>query len=135
MAIALDLLITPLFWTILAPGIYKDIIKDWPKYGIKVLPVAILMFSHHAVPVISTMTNLYFSDIKLLKNDWPLIIIMGLLYIPCNYIGYRTTGKAIYPIGDWKSVPFTIAVYVVVALLEAGIFYLFASHTHRKQKK
>ena len=135
MSATLDLMITPIFWIVLAPGIYEGIKAAWPKYGIAVLPTAILMTTHHSVPLISTMINLYYTDIKLLKKDWLIMVFMGLAYIPCNYIGARTTGKPIYPYADWVNVPETFAIYVAAAFVEGGIFYVFASYTHRKQQK
>ena len=135
MAATLDLMITPIFWIVLAPGIFTELYDLWPKYGIAILPTAILMTTHHSVPIISTMLNLYFTDIKFLKKDWIIMVIMGLLYIPCNYIGARTTGKPVYPYADWVNVPETALIYVLAAFVEGGIFYLFASYTHRKQQK
>lgn len=65
----------------------------------------------HTLPLLMTSLNFYFTDLKMLKEDWKLQFFQGLLYIFFNWLGVQDKGK-IYPIIDWKSYPETIAISV-----------------------
>lgn len=55
----------------------------------------------HTLPIVFTGLNLYFTDIKLLKADWPFSIWHGVFYIFANFIGTYDHQRAVYPIIDW----------------------------------
>lgn len=97
MAVCLDLIIVPIFWIGLAPMIFPQLIKEWPKDFM----VTFTMITHHTVPAIAVFLNLYYTDMKLLKKDWWIQLVMGVLFIPANYAGFIVTGKSLYPGFDW----------------------------------
>jgi len=97
-AACLDLLITPVFWFYLVPGMgVQDPAMKWSAYKADPAipwPIALynvlLQIFHHSLPVISVMTNLYLTDMEFIPKDWKLMLLLGLSYIPCEYYGWVT---------------------------------------------
>jgi len=130
MATCLDLIIVPIFWIGLWPMIYPSLVKGWPADFMTCLT----MVTHHTVPAITTFSNLYFTDIKLLKKDWWICLIMGVLFIPANYAGFIVTGQSLYPGFDWTKPVLTAFLWFGVAVLQTVVYYAFANWTHRKKQ-
>ena len=71
-----------LFWTILAPTVFKVI--KWDGIGIW---MGIRMVTLHTVPAITSCSNLIMSDIKLIKGDWKMVAFVGWIYLFANAYG------------------------------------------------
>lgn len=115
----LALIITPLFWIILAPTIYPKL--DWTNWVDWY--VGIHMFDLHAVPILCMAINTMLTDFKPMKREWKVMVALGILYIPFNYAAYISFGEGPYPILDWKNVPLTIIGWIAVAAIQAGLYY------------
>jgi len=129
MATCLDLIIVPLFWIVLAPLIFPALIKAWPADAMTFLT----MITHHTIPAIATFSNLYFTDIKLLKKDWWIMLLMGVLFIPANYAGFVVLGQSLYPGFDWTKPIECAFKWFGIAVLQTVVYYAFARWTHRKK--
>lgn len=120
---ALNLLIMPAFWIILAPGIYKMLHQQGLSWS--TAEMAFHMFAIHFFPFLSTTVNVITTDIKLLKADWKLQFIVGQLYLIFNFLGTVNMKHSVYPIADW-SVPWLTAVmYTILSAFMAGAYYGF----------
>ena len=65
--------------------------------------------------------------------DFKFVLALGIIYIYFNYIGTIAEGAPMYPIADWSNFWETLILYVILALLEAGSFYLFAKWICKKR--
>ena len=68
----LNLVITPLFWIVLAPMVYPSL--SW--HGID-LYTRLHLFTLHAFPIIFTTVNIVLTDMQLDPNDWKKMVFMG----------------------------------------------------------
>ena len=87
----------------------------------------------HAIPFITTVVDLWMTDMALEKSHWWISFIT---FFPCymiqNWIGSMTIGSVIKPgqIGNiygvemWDTnVPLTIFLFFIGGLIQAGLFY------------
>merc|ERR1712098_287238 len=96
----LNLIITPCFWIILGPLIFPKL--DFSKIGIF---IGLHMFILHAFPIVTTTLNIWYTDMKIFKADWKLMIPLGFFYMYANALGTYDMGHVIYPIIDWQNIP------------------------------
>ena len=119
-----NLVIMPLFWYMLAPELFK---LDW--HGIQLITNIHLIITH-TIPFISSVTNVYLTKgFVMLPRDYKSILGCGMIYIYANYIGHIEEGKPLYPISfaNWVEFWPTVGWYTVLAVLEAGCYWLFAT--------
>lgn len=86
-------------------------------------------------PLVMTTVNIYYSDIKPLKSDWPMMVFHGFFYMFANYLGYYDFGFAMYPIIDWKSYPITVAVFILGIGVMTSFYYCFCSWAENHWKR
>jgi len=96
---AYSILVTLLFWTVLAKYIYTPDL-GWHGYD---LFIRIHMLTLHCVPFVTTMINLTITKISLLTDDWWIPICVCLAYSVVDCIAVKTYGYALYPGWDWTS--------------------------------
>lgn len=120
-ATCLNLFITPFFWIILAPNIYKDL--SWNGYD---LYMRIHMATIHTLPFVSTLINVIFTDMILLKKDWKLMVALGILYAFANFLGVYDCGMPLYPVLDWKNTIYTLFCFTCIIIIKTSLYYLNA---------
>ena len=104
-----------MYWFGLAPFIF-------PYYNYHD-PVEVFMavngVVHHTWPITWCVANIWISDIKIREDRWKTQVLVGLAYIPANYIGLLTSGKPLYPVWpvDWKNPTVTIIAWILVAFV------------------
>lgn len=79
---ALNIVIMPLFWIVLAPTIFPNL--SWHGYD---LFIRVRMTCIHLFPFVSTTINLIVSDMELLSKDWTKVFFLGLTYMCFNAFG------------------------------------------------
>ena len=110
------------FWTILAKGVFN---KPWNN--LVDIITNIHLIGSHTIPLIAGMTNIYLTKGHvLLPYDFKAVLALGIFYIYWNYVGTIAEGHPMYPIADWSNFWETVILYVLLAVMEAGSFYLFA---------
>jgi hypothetical protein len=83
LAIAFNFAITPFFWLFLAPIIFAD--ADW--HGLGLVQNLHLVFVH-TIPLLASLANVYYTrGFVMLPRDAYSVLVLGVLYIPANYIG------------------------------------------------
>jgi hypothetical protein len=117
----LNLLITPLFWIILAPGIFPTL--KW--HGMDLF-MRLHMTTLHSVPIITSTINIVLTDMKLVPEHWTRMVWMGVIYMFCNGFGTYMTGRSLYPIVDWKNIPLTVFLWILTAFIQAGLYRIAA---------
>lgn len=134
----LNLTVTFCFWVILVPIIVYYIHtmpgpSTWDDQAyFTILHWTIL----HATPLIMTWVNIYFTDIKLLKADWKLMVWHGFFYMFANYLGFFDLEHAMYPIIDWTSYPQTITVFLLaIAFLVCGFYICWCNFADKYFKR
>jgi endonuclease V-like protein UPF0215 family len=55
----------------------------------------------HILPIITTLTNIVLSDAKFIKDDWQIILVIGIVYAGVNYISSMALDKPVYSIVTW----------------------------------
>jgi len=149
---AIDLLITTIYWLVLAPMIIYYILNP-PKDGLvhfrdddpsatmkwpMTIYQIVLQITHHTIPLAVSLMNIHLTDMRLLPQDYKLMFLMGLTYIPFDYMGFKIIGKGkqgIYPFDLWNvSVPLTLCIHVFICCCTSYSYYRFASSTARKPK-
>lgn len=121
MAHTCNLIIVPLFWIFLAPAIFPQL--SWKGHD---LFERVHMTTLHSVPMIGSLTNIVLTDIELQTSHYKYSFIMGVVYLFANAMGSYEAGMGLYPIVDWKNKPETAALFVVMALIQSGLYYGFA---------
>ena len=120
-ATAFNLVITPLFWVLLAPNIFED----W--HTLEGFIDNIHYMTTHSIPLISTVFNLYYTpNFKFVTNDYWLVFKLGMMYISCNYVGTIAEGHPMYPYADWTNFWLTVLLYTILAVIDALAFYFAA---------
>ena len=95
MAMAFNLVITPVFWYWEKPIFEGLAWSGWDLY------LRTIYAAHHTLPIISSVTDLVLTKQYFLKKDWTLIFGACLFYIFANALGTYNTGQPIYPGIDW----------------------------------
>lgn len=117
-ATAFDLVITPLFWTILAPNIFED----W--HTVEGFIDNVHYMTTHSIPLLASLFNIYYtSNFKFVLADWKLVFNLGISYIYYNYVGTIAEGHPMYPLADWSNFWLTVFLYGVLAAFDAIAFY------------
>jgi len=89
----------------------------------------------HAIPMLTNIADLALTDMALEKKHWWIAFLtMFPFYMITNWIGSMTVGGlngkigTIYGVEQWDSnVPLTIFIFFIVALIQAGLFWLAAA--------
>merc|ERR1719231_481729 len=90
----------------------------------------------HAIPFITTVSDLYMTDMALEKSHWwIMVIVMCPCYMCCNWVGAMTLGNmatrekgSVYGPEMWATnVPLTIFYFAILAVVQGGIFYCTAA--------
>ena len=125
-ATAFNLIITPMFWTLLAPNIFED----W-KTLVGFID-NIHYMTTHTIPLLATVFNLYFTPgFKFVRDDWKLVFKLGMAYIYYNYVGTIAEGHPMYPYADWTNFWLTVFLYTVLAAFDAIAFYWAAGRLQK----
>jgi len=119
-ATAMNLVITILFWVLLAPLVFPPL--DWNK------PYDVYMAMHqtllHVVPIVQTTTQVILTDMILVPEDWWHHIVLGTVYIFFNMIGQYDFGTPLYPQTNWVKSPFGALAYIVaLAVVQSVLYY------------
>jgi len=78
----------------------------------------------HSTPLNMTSLNIYFTDIKMIRKDWTLMWVWGLIYTFFNALGTYDMGHAVYPIITWESYSFTLGVFFIAFCVSSVFYYL-----------
>ena len=117
----LNLFITPFFWIVLAPNIFKNM--GWSGYD---LYMRVHMTVIHTLPLVSTLINVLLTDMILLKKDWKLMIVLGIMYVFANFLGVYDSGMPLYPVLDWNNVFHTLFCFICIITIKTSLYYLIA---------
>jgi len=79
----MHLIIVPVFWGVL----YTEAIRS-VRFG---LAEKIFQFYSHIIPAFAAFTNLFITDVVLLKRHLPLLLTFGLVYLSVNW--YKVTHR------------------------------------------
>ena len=127
----LNIIITILFWVVLAPMIYSQL--DWHKFTDAF--IGLYMFFLHVQPFIFTTVNILISDVELIHDDYRVMFVAGVVYTICNLIGTITYGKPIYPVADWKNPLLTLVMYLTMSVAQTYLYYKFCDFVQWYRKK
>lgn len=114
---ALNIIIMPLFWLFLWPGI-AEMGWHWDTWQLMMH-----MITLHSVPFISTSINIAITDIKLLRADYSKVMAAGYVYMVCNLVGQFSFGTPLYPWTEWVANPLMTIVFFVVADSVCALIY------------
>lgn len=120
-ATCLNLFITPFFWIVLAPNIYSSL--GWTGFDFY---MRIHMAAIHTLPFISTSINVLLTDLILLKQDWKLMVALGVFYMFANLLGVYDCGMPLYPIIDWKNTLHTVFCFICIITCKTSLYYIYA---------
>lgn len=117
---SLNIIILPLFWGLLWPGI-APMGWHWNTWQLMMH-----MITLHSVPFISTTINITLTDMKLLRDDWSKVVKAGLCYFATNFVGQFIFGQALYPDQtDWVAIPGPTLLFGLGSItLTTGAYYL-----------
>ena len=123
------MVITPMFWILLAPKIFP-LLKPWTMEWY-------MMGVHHIYPILSSSAYIILTDMYFLKKDCKKVFIAAIIYMGCNGLGSYIVGHAMYPIPwfNWETIPKGIAAYTGGAVVVTALHYGMAVWTQKKFKK
>lgn len=134
---SINLAVTFAFWLILMPVYFifhppKDEMYETEEQKEYIDKYIIFIIVHmsvlHGYPLIVSTFNIYYTDIKLLKVDWKLMIFHGYFYMFADWLGFFDTGHYIYPIITWDSYPLTILYFTIgIWFMCVGFYKCFCS--------
>ena len=96
----MNLVITPLFWIILAPMVFPTL--KWTGLD---LFMRCHMTTLHSFPIICSTLNIVLTDMKLVPEHWKRMVGLGVIYVFANGLGCYMMGHPEYPIADWVNIP------------------------------
>ena len=121
-AAGFNFIIFPGFWILLAPGVF-----DRPWNSFKDVATFFHLILSHTVPLVASLTHVYLvKGHVLIPKDKHYIMMLGIIYIPFNYIGTVMEGHPMYPVADWSNFWVTVILYLFMAFLETLSYYTFA---------
>uniref|UniRef100_A0A7S3N1L1 Uncharacterized protein n=1 Tax=Strombidium inclinatum TaxID=197538 RepID=A0A7S3N1L1_9SPIT len=122
LANSLNILITTLFWTLLAPQLFPHL--HW--HG-KDLIVIFHLTVIHSLPLISSLTSFYLTDVEYVQKDWKTVGIVGSAYMIANYMGQEAMGAPLYPpFLDWTKPVLTFFLFCLMTVIYLVIFHYLA---------
>ena len=130
LAMGFNIVITPIFWLILAPMIFPhiDYSTSEGKY------TAFEMCFVHGVPICVTTFELLVTDMVFLHRDSWICAGAGVAYTFFNLAGViNLPGHMIYPILDWKHPFLTFIGYLLQAPVLYGINMCIATKTQKNR--
>jgi hypothetical protein len=132
---SLNLTVTFCFWTVLGPMIAAWVISAPDPFAPEVLFGMFHMTVLHATPLLMTWLNIYYTDIKLLSADWPMMAFHGFLYLFANWLGMFDK-EMHYPIIDWVNTPLTILIIILgIGLFNCGFYLCWCSYADKHYKR
>ena len=81
------MVITPLFWIVLAPGLFPSL--GW--HGLD-LVMRCHLTTLHTLPLLFSTLNIIVTNMKFEVSFWPKIVFMGFQYMIANAIGVYNLG-------------------------------------------
>jgi len=86
-----------------------------------------LVIGVHIYPFVFNWISFAITDIVVKGSIGVFTLPIGILYSYTNYreVVYVKQGVPIYWFATWESVPATSAIFVVITVLAAGVFYVF----------
>ena len=84
------------------------------------------MAAIHTLPFASTLINLLFTDMILLKKDWKLMVVLGIMYVFANFLGVYDSGMPLYPVLDWENTSNTLFCFFCIITTKTTLYYLIA---------
>lgn len=127
-SLSLNFVITILFWTYMAPMVFRDL--EWQ--GIDLF-LRIQLSALHVIPLLSTLANVVLTDITFFKRDWKLVMMTGCSYTLANCLGSLALGHALYPVVDWQVPTETVMFFVIIAGWMSCV-HVMASHLTQRHK-
>lgn len=131
---SMNFVISLIFWVSMASCVFKDL-DEWT--GINIF-LRIYVFVLHTLPLASTSINLYLTDITFYKQDWKIVLIVGLSYMIANCIGCVVLGHRLYPGVDWDVPILSIMIFTSISgLMSAvhfGVSHLISKHKTKQRK-
>ena len=124
-----NIVITPIFWLILAPMIFPNI--DYSTGAGKW--EAFEMGFVHGAPIIVSTFELLATDMVFLHRDSWICFCAGIVYAVFNLWGSVNLKKGIYPILDWSNPVLTLIGYLMQAPVLYGINMCIATKTQQKR--
>lgn len=138
---AVNIMVTILFWIVLWPLTLANAasMESELEAQFEVWYQGLI----HSVPMITTVLDLYMTDMALEKNHWWIAFVTIFpFYMIANWIGAMTWGGLngkignIYSVEQWDTnVPLTIFGFFIVAIIQAAVFYGSAVCIERKWPK
>ena len=130
-AFALNLVITPIFWILMA----KEIFPYLPNHGWGLI-LQIVYATHHLFPLITSILNLVLTDQYFAKRDYKMLFKVGLAYLGANLFGTWYTGQSVYgPPFDWDKPLTALFFFVLQAFILSGFHYGTAWISQKFYKK
>ena len=134
MAVVYELIIVPLFWTIIFPGYFVnqteipdvDDFQTLDQFEIGFIIVAGVM--DHTIPLIVLMIDFSFNCIPFVFRHFQVTLILAIVYSVFNVI-YSIKVEPIYPIADFNS-PLAF-LYPIGGLVWCILMYLFILHSSK----
>lgn len=124
-----NVIITPLFWCVIAPRIIDEYPDKQASYQI------IQHFTSHSLPLIFSTLNYYFTkDLVMIPQDWKTIALVGATFILFNYIDARIIKKGVYPILDWQDKGETLICFICLLISMVIMYITLAKWTCRVRK-
>ena len=118
-ACAINLPVTLIFWTVLAPQIFPKLHYDNPVDIILAIHMTVL----HILPFATTTANNLLSDVRLCHEDWWHMVLVGMAYTCANYLGTVNEKHALYPWPcDWSNHAVTGTAWLVISLAQAWLY-------------
>lgn len=113
----MNFVISLIFWVYMASCVFEDL-NEWT--GINIY-LRIYVFGLHTLPLSSTVVNLYLTDITFYKQDWKIVLIVGLSYMIANCIGCIVLGHRLYPGVDWNVPILSIFIFTCIAATMSAV--------------
>ena len=98
LALPCQLLITVIYWTLL----HTHMEEELKKKGIEDSVIYFIFVFVHIQPFLTILIQIYISKIRFIGSHRFYMIILGIIYLPVNFIGTKYYGEPIYPFMTWE---------------------------------
>lgn len=126
---AVNVIVVIIFWTVLWPMTLSqaEMMDNEMEKAFLIWYQGLI----HAIPMITTVLDLYMTDMALEKSHWWIAFLtMFPFYMICNWVGAMTMGGLngkignIYGVEQWDTnIPLTIFLFFLLSCIQAAIFY------------
>lgn len=121
LANAFTIFTTLAFWLTEAKHIYPAIPDTLTGINFKIYITVV-----HIVPAVTSIGQIVFTQMYLLKKDWSKVFVAGLAYAVCSGFATFLAGHPISAFATWENVPHTAALLLGQATAMAAIHYACA---------